>query len=457
MTLMTLRKADRETGRVVNSKLFRLGPARFAAGALVFPLLASSSLIEASTRPKIPANFTQATVKQLLDDIEHPHAPTVLKVGYFGRRVYSLPVAEGWALLREESEREPVASRRWFLLQNVRAAAAFNVDVDGVSAKEGLLIYNALFDQVNRKNAVALADTIYSSVEEFVNVVPNRLKTLRVHDSQLARQTLSKAWTTYLLVLSEQHKQGKVSSGYSPQWAEAVEASRAGKLFLPLVTQAVQDPQVPKNYWLLKAAAELAGTTDLEKAEALLMQAKALLPEKNKREAVWLYGTLVDLAEKAGRWPQAASLQKEKVALTGRGQAELLRLYAVAGEDADLRRLLQSLQAPTADEGEVLAASRFISQLVLKDKKKYATLQDVPVQLLKAYLAAARTRDPEAELRARVLLAREHIARRAWEEALNVLAVEHIKAESPATQYLKDQALYMAQDVKQRRMPGASE
>ena len=93
----------------------------------------------------MPASFDRETVAQLRADIDKPYNASILKVGYFLRRGQPpLPTDEGFELLQSAAKAEPVGTKRWFLLQNLRAFAAFRVP--GADTSQGLEAYQTIFE-----------------------------------------------------------------------------------------------------------------------------------------------------------------------------------------------------------------------------------------------------------------------------------------------------------------------
>lgn len=91
------------------------------------PITSSGALDEP---PRFPTTFDRAEVQDLLDSIEKPRAASTLKHGYFARRGEpAFPFDQAFALVDAAIAKEPVGTKRWFKLENVRGYAIFKTKV----------------------------------------------------------------------------------------------------------------------------------------------------------------------------------------------------------------------------------------------------------------------------------------------------------------------------------------
>jgi tetratricopeptide (TPR) repeat protein len=409
-------------------------------------------------RPQMPASFNRETVQTLIRDIDKPHSASILKVGYFLRRGEpELPTSEGYALLKTASETEPAGTRKWFLLQNLRAFTSFRVAEVDVS--EGFVAYNLMFARAAdaaRTNAVY---PLRQAIMEFVASVPGKFKDLGLSKDERTRETLFKAWTAYAVALSAPTTavKGRVNES---DWKAAIETSGASEAFVPYVEKILADTSVPKTFGLLSAAASVLAPKNPDKALTLLQQAKPLLPKANGKpeinQAARLYDAVVELLLSRNRLAEAVSTQQEFVQLTGRGVARLMLLHHKSGNPADVQRLLTALSELTANEQEINKAALGLLELARDTKAPDGKAGEQASTLLKTYLEVKRTRDVEEELQARLTLAGFYLRQRKFDEAKTVLTFVPPQKPSPRARGLLLSAGRMNKQLAQAKERSAN-
>lgn len=356
------------------------------------------------TRPQVPASFDRKTVARLLADIDKPHNASALKVGYFLRRGQpALPTDEGFELLQAAAQAEPVGTQKWFLLQNLRAFAAFRVP--GADTAQGFEAYKTIFDHASDAATSGAEYPLRQSIAEFVDSVPGRFNDFGLSKDARTKELLIKAWTAYAVALGAPASSARVSE---PNWKAALVKSESLEAFVPAVEKVMADAKVPKTFALLVAAAAVFAPQKPDKASATLEAAKPLVPktrgQTDVNEAGRLYLPLVDLLVAAPRLPEAIAAQREFIQLSGRGQARLMLLVRKSGDEAATNQLLAELVDAKTDEREVALAASALFKLARDAKTPDPKAGAQAVALLKSYLAAPRPRDVAASLQARLSL-----------------------------------------------------
>ena len=361
---------------------------------------------------------------QLLADIDKSGNASILKVGYFlRRRQPPLPVVEGFELLQDAAKAEPVGTKRWFLLQNLRAFAAFRVL--GADTSQGFEAYQALFDHAADAGGAGATYSLRQSILEFVDSVPGRFKDFGLSKDDQTKALLLQAWTAYAISLGAPMKGAVIAE---PNWSAALVKSGSLEAFVPAVERVLDDARVPKSFGLLVAAASVLAAQKPDKAIALLVQAKSMLPKVADKidinGSARLYLPLVELLETHERLPDAIAAQREWVQLSGHGQARLMLLLRRSGDEAATTELLASLIGPNVVQREVTQAASGLFKLGRDAKAPDARANEQAATLLQSYLAAPRTRDLEAELGARRSLGGFYFNHKQWEQADAVLTFE---------------------------------
>lgn len=376
-------------------------------------------------RPQLPARFDEQTVRQMVADIDKPYSASLLKVGYFLRRGRpEFPIAQGFALLEAAAEREPVATRRWFLLQGLRAFVAFRVA--DVSTEKGFAAYEAIFAHAAEAAKARSLYPLRQAIAEFVSGVSGKFKELGLATDERTKETLLKAWTAYVLTVSAPSV--AASRAPEPDWNVAIQSVGASEAFLTEAEKVLADTAIPKGFGILFAAATIVASKDPAKAVSLLQQAKPLVPKKKGKleinQAARFYDTLVDLLAAQNNLTAAITAQEERSRLLGDGQAKLLLLHRRNKDQAGVQRLLAALSEPIADENEVNAAASSFLALARNRESPDAQAGEEAEALLKKYLSFPRKRSAEVELDARLKLGSIYLRQRRLKEARGVLAIE---------------------------------
>ena len=372
----------------------------------------------------MPASFDRATVAQLLADIDKPHNASLLKVGYFLRRARPpLPTDEGFELLQTAAQAEPVGSKRWFLLQNLRAFAAFRVP--GADTSQGFEAYQAIFEHAADAAPAGAGYSLRQSIGEFVASVPGRFNDFGLSKDPKTKELLLQAWTAYAVASGTPLGGAAIAE---PNWGAALKKSQSLEAFVPAVERVLADAKVPKSYGLLVTAATVLAPQTPDKAVELLVGAKPLLPkiagQVDVNQGARLYLPLVELLEANDRLPDAIAAQREWIQLSRHGQARLTLLLRKSGDEAATTGILAGLILPKVDEREVTEAASALFQLARDAKTPDSQANQQAVTLLQSYLAAPRPREWEAELSARRSLATFYFNGKQWEQAKAVLTFE---------------------------------
>lgn len=393
-----------------------------------------------NSRPVLSKTFDRAMVEDLLANVDAPRNASILKVGYFLRRgggADALPVLEGFALLNAAAEKEPVGTRRWFLLQSLRGFAAFRTP--GVAPSQGYEAYNVIFEYAAEAEHGNAVYPLRQAIAEYVGIVAGKFNGMGLTFGERTEKTLVAAWNANLLALA-MPLPGK-SRAPEPPWREAIQEAEVEKTFLPLVEKMVADPAAPKNFTLLSAAASVEAKEHPEKALDLLKKAQPLVPRVQGKldgnEADHLYGTWVDLLEAQKKLDDAVAVQQERIDVLGDGQAKLLLLYREQGDVAQVEKMLASLEKASSNEREVLLAATGLFALANEQEKPDTKAGEQGARVLRNYLNSNRSREVEGELQARLLLGRFFMKQNKAEDAKGILTVpQNLNVPSPRAQGL---------------------
>jgi hypothetical protein len=353
--------------------------------------------------PVLPRQFDQATLQQLIDTAEQGQNAIILKFGYFLHRTPE-PVApsEGFSLLKATIEKEPVGTRRWFVLQMVRGFAGFRV---GPGTKvDAYQAYETLFDKADEADKAKAIDVVQSAILDYASTIYGGYG-VKNDNTDTAKAVLLKALDTHLKYLPQ------TGSADDIPWDKAIGAVGSSAQFAAVVEKVLASPDVPQSYSLLRTAARVIGSTNLSRSVELLQKAKLSLPKGDIGQAQSLYELLVQDLSFLTKWDEAVAAQKELVQLTSKGYAQLAVLQWQQGDEKGLDATLASLSMPTANENEIneTAQALYKTHVEGSDERK-KLLPDKAVSLLQAYLKTNRTRTLEQELRARYWLGQMLIA-----------------------------------------------
>jgi hypothetical protein len=363
------------------------------------------------TRPIVSTSFDRAHLQTQIDTIDQPGVASSVKIGYFGGRARNpeLPVADGFVLLKAALKKEPVASKRWFWLQNVRGWAAFRCKE--ISPDEGFAAYTQLFDQADQAKAAKEVLAPQQAVGEWVSSVVRRLRHLKSEDGTSLRddermpKLLLKAWTAYVSLLTQ--TQGRWN-GREPDWKGTIEHAGATEEFTVAVEKALNDATVPKTFALLFGAIQVLRYDKPNRALELFAQAKPLLPKDrdgkiDTRVSARFFSDWIEVLQGQKKVAEAQSVARERIALTGAGYGALLKLQLETKDEADIATTLADLSKPDAPEREIVAAAGVLNDRWDKDRQN-STLAKQSETLLTGYLQSARPRSISSELEARYRL-----------------------------------------------------
>jgi tetratricopeptide (TPR) repeat protein len=183
--------------------------------------------------------------------------------------------------------------------------------------------------------------------------------------------------------------------------------------------EACQPPGAKEHtYPRLKRAAICIEAEAPGKAVEYLKNAEPLIPADDKEEAFRLYTRLAAALAKLKDYDAALATQQRCIQRTGRGLAGVGRAHLARGDKDEVRKVLESLMSPGSNEEDVLDLARDLAA---------AREGGMAIELLGAYLTVERPRDPVCELEARFLAGQVYALRRRRQEAVEVLAVEHLE------------------------------
>jgi tetratricopeptide (TPR) repeat protein len=372
-----------------------------------------------SPQPKMPPKFDRETMQHLLDKAEQGDNAALLKIDYFAsRRVQVLSTTEGYRLLKQAVDGAPVNSRRWFILQSIRGFAGLRLGQgwsdDGVNA------YEEIFDQASHALTSNASNVLQRAVYELVVTVPGDYGKLSVKSPLLL-----KAYSTYLASLQQPNH-----ARLDIPWAEAIDVLGDDEKFIEVANKVLGEAATSKNYQLLWAAAAAYQKHSPEQAIKLLLQAKPLIGNGNKRQVQSFYSNLVKLLAANGRVTEALETQQESIKISNQGWAKLVSLSLQNKDETAFKSTMVSVSAPEVPESEIMdtASTLFFASDDLIDRK---LAWDEAIQLLTSYLNVPRTRSPEQELQARLMLARAYKLRNKIEDAKAILTLERFAMPLP--------------------------
>lgn len=399
-------------------------PTRFSSGGALatclFCLLLLSSA-RAATRPVAPVSFDAPAVQKLIDGIDQSPNATILRTGYFMRReAQPLAAEDGFALLQKAAQQAPVDSKRWFVLQNTLAFAAFHLPAP--KSAEGFAAYDTLFAHAPKAGDANALPALRQGISDYLLAVQGQLGDLKPQNERLTK-TLGQAWVAYLSVLAQEAKTKPKYATSEPMWALAVKAANLPEGFGAIVGKSLADPAQPKTFTFYKAATSALAGSNPSRAVELLRQARPLLPQDSSTETAWYFSKLVGILEQQAvindkgqsqpldkaKLYEAIAVQQDRIKTTGRGHVHLAELSLMNGDEAALDTLVAQLSAADAPEDEIFEAGMLLARTNRNLKK--AGTPDVKIvklqtDLMNSYLRAARPRSEVNARRARSLLNR---------------------------------------------------
>lgn len=330
------------------------GPVAFLCHLVVsLGLLCSASRASpAPAPPPFPARFDAPTVENLVRSADQGQNSSLLKVGYFARKVrHPLPLEDGYKIVVSALTQEPKNSVRWFALQSVAAFAAFAaLRVGNGERAEGIRRYGELFDAAPEAVSKGQGFTLLQSIHEFTAAVSRGRGTLWNDEAEVARVT-GAAWKAYTVT-----KVSNFNGRHEPDWVETFAAVGKPERFVPLVEETLANPQAVKTFGVYRTAVFLLSPVDPRRALKLLETSGSLLPADQPELADWLSGTRADLLVALGDTSSAVQSQKEYVKASGRGAGRLMRLLQGSGDTEGLLNALQSLDLKRVNASDFLEA-----------------------------------------------------------------------------------------------------
>jgi hypothetical protein len=366
----------------------------------------------------MPAQFDEATVRHLIEAVDQGQNAIILKFGYFMRRTpHPFATVNGFTVLKDAVAKEPVGTKRWFILQSIRGFAGFRIAP--TTRDEAYEAYDALFGKVDEAEKANAVDVLQRAILDYASTVYGKYGT-HLYGVGPAKEILLKAFEAYLKTLSQVE-----SEGFKISWSKAIAAVDGEREFTNAMQARLDDPQTPKSYLLLRIAAEVFEATDMRRSINLLQEAKPLISKGDTVQATLLYQSLVKYLIQQREWKGASIEQAELVRLTGYGRGKLVYILGQQGDDTALDATMSSLALPDADEGEINeAADALFGVSYSGDAARGKMLREKAIALLKSYLQSNRKRDTVQELRARYHLGQIYIADGDSASAKEVMTVE---------------------------------
>jgi tetratricopeptide (TPR) repeat protein len=388
-------------------------------------LIALMELPAWSAPPRMPEKFDKEIVERLLTTVNEDQNAIILKIGYFLRRgsVHPLPPHEGYKLLKHYVEAETIGSKRWFFLQSVRGFAGLHLARDTHS--DGMQAYEALFATASKSIPPGAESIVDRSIFEFVFTYPSEFGSQGGDSRTYASKTLLSALAVHTARLNSAANHPGIRLGY---WSQAISMTTAPDDFIKVVTKAIAETDNSPSYMILATAAEIYQLHNVERAIAMLRQAKPLLTKDNTAQISDYYQFLVDLLLKQNQLAEAIQEQKELNLRTNTGYGRLFLLYHLAKDEQKVSELLTFFSEMKLSGENVTSTAAMLMELPgefsLKEK-----LWDNARDILTHYLSQ-ESHDLEQGLKSRLLLNTIYMSRKQYAEAKNILEVAlHIKEE----------------------------
>jgi len=197
---------------------------------------------------------------------------------------------------------------------------------------------------------------------------------------------------------------------------------------------ALNDPEMPRTFDLLMAAASVYRYSDPARAAALVEEARQ---KASPDDVARLSPTAeVDVLVAAGKWKDAAAAQDAIVHRTGKGRGRLAWMDLKAGDRKSFEREVETLKARDADEADILQLAAILNQMRDDDPASPPERSETAVALLSTYLNAQRARTPYYEVNARLLLAHLYLSAGRRAEARTTIEGERLSSSVPRSLFL---------------------
>lgn len=371
---------------------------RFSLVMLMAGLFAFSCQLDAkSAPPKMPQDFDQQTVRELVDNIDTGHNATILEFGYFLKRnLQPFPQDDGYALLKDSLVKERKGSKRWFVLQAVRGFAGMHLNPD--TKEDAYRAYDALFSQFREDYSPEARDVVGRAIYDFTVALPGNYGLDQTSDDIIARDTLLRALEACLVALKRSG-----TSQYRFDWTVPVNAVNGGLEFVTPIQRAMSDPDFPKTFSFLYTVAGIYRATKPEVAVTLLRDIRSKVPTDEVSIKLY-YQMLVSSLAEINKIDDAILEQQKLIKLSNYGRSGLAELYKKKNDGRAYEAVLASLAGPTVSDTDVIESSEMLIKTFKKSPSNNSIAKDHAVSILSAYLSASRKRDVEQERVARILL-----------------------------------------------------
>ena len=371
---------------------------------------------KAATSVGVP-RFDEARVRGLIDKAEVPVSGASLRWGYFASRAQcEFPRAAAFGLLQQACAREPAHTPRWFALRSVQCFAGFFAFPDDAEGTIGS--YSALFEDAALAERAGCAATLDEAVYEFTALLPKRnvagggsLPYLGASDA------LAKALSAHLAMVAD----GYVAK-QEPLWATAIRAAGNPQTYVPIAEAAFQRSTAPRNFALCRTLVAVYSAAQPDRALPFWQRPEVLQTARQPAEIASYYGGLARLLWLANRVPEAVAAQRILVQRTGAGQALLLDLEALAGDERSFEGTAAALDPGRLPEDEVLGCAGVLKGHVPIAPVAPWCAQHSATLLLQGYLNRPGIRGPEHEARARLMLAQLLLSQKRNHEALDAVS-----------------------------------
>lgn len=226
-----------------------------------FLLVASMGLpaVAQDKQPSFPRNFDESTVRRMIAEIDVGSNLAVLKVGYFlNRSRPAFPVLGGLQLLEASLKGESPGTKRWFILQWLRA---FGTLRPGASQLDRAMVnYADIFRQANTGNHVSQPEVVRRIVNDFIFNVPSDIITGSDQDTEFTEIALVEAIKSHFRLGSPlRHVDGRVR----PDLRAAVAAvASPEQVWITLIDRSVNDDRIPKNPGFYFSAEQIIRAAD---------------------------------------------------------------------------------------------------------------------------------------------------------------------------------------------------
>lgn len=424
-----------------------------------------------NSSPAFPPVFDRSTVARLIQTIDTNYNAAVLKAGYFVRqRRGALPVEDGLKLVREQAKREKVASRRWVMLQSLRAFGGLRHSAQGRT--EALAVYGGIFDRTPQAIKSGASQDVLRALNDFVSTVPS----VYVDTAQYSSEPNAiSAEASLLKGLRAWWRLDSPRGAWEPDWEGAiVKLASEEKPYGALVDAALKDSSISKNagFYRTAALALYRSNTGSDKKPAqraleFVDIARTKMPAAQREDIVKLLDLRVDILSSLSKATDSAATLRERIQLTGAGRDRLVLLLLEHKDDAGAAKALAELQKPDAKESEILNLAEALFAMrsdyydeeagedairaedgtVMKneatarprktpeEKAKEKQAADARAEaahvdaanLLQSYLSAQRPRALYSELRARLALGNYLNEAKKSDEARIVLDISRLK------------------------------